>query len=101
DSAMARLPSGAGTSGQSAGGQKGRRRAAGGTSGDPQVSAAGRAQGLALGLGKGRVVVLGEASVLSAQLAGPQKRPMGMNYPGIDNRQMAPNIVHWLSGLIE
>jgi hypothetical protein len=26
---------------------------------------------------------------------------MGMNVPGIDNRQMALNIMHWLSGLID
>ena len=26
---------------------------------------------------------------------------MGMNCPGIDNRQMALNIMHWLSGLLE
>ena len=25
----------------------------------------------------------------------------GMNVPGIDNRQMALNILHWLSGLLE
>ena len=24
-----------------------------------------------------------------------------MNVPGIDNRQMALNIMHWLSGLLE
>jgi hypothetical protein len=62
-----------------------------------QTSAAGRSQGLALELGKGRVVVLGEAAMLSAQLAGPGRRPMGMNAPGIDNRQLALNIMHWLS----
>lgn len=65
-----------------------------------QVSAAGRAQGLALKFGKGRVVVLGEAAMLSAQLAGPNKMKFGMNKPGIDNRQLALNIMHWLSGLI-
>ncbi len=64
------------------------------------VSAAGRAQGLAFKFGKGRVVVLGEAAMLSAQVAGPQKQPMGMNVPGSDNRQLALNIMHWLSGLL-
>ncbi len=68
---------------------------------EPQASAAGRSQGVAFTLGKGRVVVLGEASELSAQRAGPGQRPMGMNYPGIDNRQWAINIVHWLSRLID
>ena len=31
------------------------------------------------------------------QLVGPNKAPMGMNRPGIDNRQLALNILHWLS----
>jgi hypothetical protein len=65
------------------------------------VSAAGRAQGLALKFGKGRVVVLGEAAMLSAQITGRDKRPIGMNYPGLDNRQLALNIMHWLSGLLK
>jgi len=62
-------------------------------------SAAGWAQGVALSYGAGRVVVMGEAAELSAQLAGLE--PMGMNVPGIDNRQMALNIMHWLSGQLE
>ncbi|HXI74173.1 MAG TPA: hypothetical protein VNG94_01215 [Pyrinomonadaceae bacterium] len=65
------------------------------------ASAAGRAQGIAMTLGKGRVVVLGEAAMLSAQLAGPNKMPFGMNRTGIDNRQIALNIMHWLSGLLK
>jgi hypothetical protein len=67
---------------------------------DP-ASAAGRAQGIVVSFGKGRVVVLGEAAMLSAQLAGPNKMPFGMNRPGIDNRQLALNIMHWLSGLLK
>ena len=63
-------------------------------------SVTGWAQGLAFPFGKGRVVVLGEAAQVSAQVAGVG-RPMGMNVPGIDNRQMALNIMHWLSGLLE
>ncbi len=65
-----------------------------------QTPAGGRAQGVALKFGKGRVVVLGEAAMLSAQLAGPQKMKFGMNKPGLDNRQLALNLMHWLSGLI-
>ncbi len=68
-------------------------------SGGRTGSAEGRAQGLALTLGKGRVVVLGEAAMLSAQLAGKTREPMGMNTPGCDNRQLALNIMHWLSSL--
>ncbi len=63
-------------------------------------AAAGRSQGVALAFGKGRVVVLGEAAELSAQVYGLSGQ-MGMNVPGIDNRQMALNIVRWLSGLLE
>ena len=64
------------------------------------VSAAGRAQGIAMKFGKGRVIILGEAGMLSAQVVGAQRMPFGMNRPGIDNRQLALNIMHWLSGLI-
>ena len=65
------------------------------------ISAAGRAQGIAMKFGKGRAVFLGEAAMLSAQLAGPNKAKFGMNRPGIDNRQLALNIVHWLSGVLK
>jgi hypothetical protein len=65
------------------------------------TSAAGRAQALAFKLGKGRVVVQGEAAMLSAQIAGAQKRKMGMNVPGNDNKQYALNVMHWLSDLLK
>ncbi len=61
--------------------------------------AAGRAQGLAFALGRGRVVVLGEAAMLSAQVNGRQGARMGMNVPGTDNRQFALNLMHWLAGV--
>jgi hypothetical protein len=71
--------------------------------GDPKtlVSAAGRAQAVALKVGKGRVVVHGEAAMLSAQIAGAEKFKMGMNFEGYDNKQYALNLVHWLSGLLK
>jgi hypothetical protein len=65
------------------------------------VVAAGRAQGLALRLGKGRVVVLGDAAMLSAQLTGSDNQPFGMNIPDSDNRQLTLNIMHWLAGLLK
>lgn len=68
-------------------------------SGQP-VPAKGRAQGVAMKFGKGRVVVLGEAAMLTAQLGGPNKMPFGMNRPGTDDRQLALNVMHWLSKLI-
>jgi hypothetical protein len=62
-----------------------------------EVSAANRAQGVALKLKKGRVIILGEAAMLTAQLTAKEHRPMGMNYPNTDNQQLALNIMHWLS----
>ncbi len=64
-------------------------------------SAAGRAQGIAMKFGKGRVVVMGEAGMLTAQVVMPQKLKFGMNRPGIDNKQLALNIMHWLSGKLK
>jgi hypothetical protein len=56
---------------------------------------AGQAQGLAFEWGRGRVVVLGEAAMLTAQTH--KGIPFGMNTPGNDNRQFALNTMHWLS----
>lgn len=63
------------------------------------VSAKGRVQGLTIKFGKGRVVVLGEAGMLTAQIDN-QERKFGMNYPNNDNKQFALNIMHWLSRLL-
>ena len=59
---------------------------------------AGKNMGLAMNFGKGRVVILGEAACLTAQIDDTGK--FGMNAPGNDNRQFALNIMHWLSGLL-
>ena len=64
-------------------------------------SAAGRAQGIAFRLGKGRVVLVGDAAMLSAQVTGSDNRPVGINIPDIDNKQLTLNIMHWLSGLLK
>jgi hypothetical protein len=56
---------------------------------------AGKSQGLAFEYGRGRVVVLGEAAMLTAQVS--EGEPFGMNLPGNDNRRLALNILHWLS----
>jgi hypothetical protein len=74
--------------------------------GRPGRSVAGRAQGLALEHGRGRVVMLGEASMISAQLSPPRPgadtipRKMGMNYPGFHNKQFTLNVVRWLSRVL-
>lgn len=60
----------------------------------------GTAQAIALEFGQGRVVVLGEAGMLSAQVRGTPAEPFGMNVKGLDNRQLALNIMHWLSRLL-
>jgi hypothetical protein len=56
---------------------------------------AGRAQGLAFDYGKGRVVVLGEGAMVTAQVN--RRVPYGMNTPDNDNRQFVLNVMHWLS----
>ena len=56
---------------------------------------AGTAQGLAFDYGKGRVVVLGEAAMMTAQTH--KGVPFGMNTPDNDNRQFVLNTMHWLS----
>jgi len=66
--------------------------------GDP-VSAAGGAQGLAMELGDGRIVILGEAGMLRAQ-RGKGGDLVGMNVPGYDNRQLAINLLRWLSRVL-
>ncbi|MEK6280652.1 MAG: hypothetical protein AABN95_09900, partial [Acidobacteriota bacterium] len=67
--------------------------------GGKKISAAGRSQGIAFKFGKGRVVVLGEAAMLAGQgpRPGQKFRRWWLDYPGIDNRQLALNILHWLS----
>jgi hypothetical protein len=57
----------------------------------------GKCQAMAFNHGKGRVVFLGEASMITAQTSG---QPFGMNMPGFDNRKFALNIFHWLSRAI-
>jgi len=64
------------------------------------------AQGLAFPFGAGRVVVLGEAGMLTAQIVRfpdqPDRAPyrFGLNTDGHDDRQFALNLMHWLSRLI-
>lgn len=63
------------------------------------VPARGRAQGIAFELEKGRIVILGDAGMLRATRGSPQER-VGMNVPGYDNRQLAINILRWLSRVL-
>lgn len=59
-------------------------------------------QGATRRIGRGRVAFFGEAAMFSAQVAGAEKRPMGMNAPLAEqNAQFALNTLHWLTGVIE
>ena len=61
--------------------------------------AAGRWQGAVREVGRGRVAVFGEAAMFSAQRAGPQNFPFGMNAPGAaQNVVLLRHIVEWLAG---
>ena len=56
--------------------------------------------GAALTHGRGRVVVFGEAAMLTAQLAGPQRMPVGMNAPeAVHHPRLVLNAVRWLAGV--
>lgn len=62
----------------------------------------GWSQGAFKKFGKGRIVVFGEAAMFTAQLAGSQKRKMGMNNEvATENYQLLLNIIHWLDGKLE
>ncbi len=67
--------------------------------GTPSPRVTGWWQGAARVLGKGRIVVLSESGMLSAQVSGPKRVPMGMNAPNArQNQQFVLNVMHWLSG---
>jgi hypothetical protein len=68
----------------------------------PQFSVAGWVHGAAREWDAGRVVFLGEAAMCSAQVAGPERRPMGMNQPlAKQNPQYCLNVVRWLTGVVD
>lgn len=68
------------------------------TPGTRRQSAAGWLQGALQEEGKGRAAFFGEAAMFSAQLAGAEKRPMGMNAPQAgQNHQLTLNLLHWLT----
>lgn len=59
-------------------------------------------QGATRHVGRGRAALFGEAAMFSAQLAGAERRPMGMNAPQAEqNAQFVLNTLHWLSGLLD
>lgn len=74
------------------------REAPGITENTPEIPIEGWCQGALLRLHNGRVAVFGEAAMFSAQLAGPQQLPVGMNAPEApQNHQLLLNVMHWLT----
>ena len=64
----------------------------------PRIPAANLLQGALVYHGKGRVAAFGEAAMFSAQVTGPEKRPMGKNHPDArENARFALNVMHWLT----
>jgi hypothetical protein len=64
----------------------------------PRVPVEGWCQGATLRFGKGRVALFGEAAMFTAQLAGPNRAPVGMNAPQApQNAQFLLNVVRWLT----
>jgi hypothetical protein len=65
----------------------------------PRVGVGGWYQGATLRHGSGRVAVFGEAAMFTAQVAGEEKRKVGMNAPEApQNAQLLLNVMHWLTG---
>ena len=63
----------------------------------PRISGHGFTSGAFMKYGKGKLVVMGEAAMFSAQLAGPDEIKIGMNHPRAQqNAQFLLNIIHWL-----
>ena len=64
-----------------------------------RVDVGGWLQGAVKEVGMGRAAFFGEAAMFSAQLAGADRSPMGMNSPGAEqNAQFVLNLLHWLAG---
>lgn len=58
-------------------------------------------QGAGQSVGKGRAAFFGEAAMFTAQLAGPDREPIGMNSPGAEaNFRLTLNLLHWLTGTL-
>jgi hypothetical protein len=71
------------------------------SAGTRRQSAAGWLQGAVMRVESGRAAFFGEAAMFSAQVAGAERRPMGMNAAGAEqNYQFVLNVMHWLSGLL-
>lgn len=65
--------------------------------GTPASDSKGFFQGAYMPYGQGRIVVMGEAAMFSAQVQGPARTPAGMNHPAArQNAAFLLRIMHWL-----
>jgi hypothetical protein len=65
------------------------------------VTTDGAVLGAVMRVEKGRAAFIGDPALLTAQIAAPDRRLVGMNAPGADhNFRFVLNLVHWLSGVI-
>jgi hypothetical protein len=70
---------------------------------DARTPVPGLAQALLLYHGKGRVVVLGDAELLTSRIQNPtgMAERIGLQWAGSDNEQFVRRIMGWLSGAVE
>jgi hypothetical protein len=65
------------------------------------VASDGLVQGAVMRIETGRAAFFGDATLFTAQIAGPDRRLVGMNAPGAEqNFRFVLNVMHWLSGVI-
>jgi hypothetical protein len=65
------------------------------------VNSDGLVQGAAMRVGMGRAAFFGDAALFTAQIAGSDRRFVGMNARGAEhNFRFVLNVMHWLSGMI-
>lgn len=64
----------------------------------PSAPISGRSQMAAFELGRGRVVLSGEAAAFTAQVSGPNQTPMGLRAEGAEqNKTALLNLMRWLA----
>ena len=65
------------------------------------VTTDGAVLGAVMRVEMGRAAFFGDPALFTAQIAGPDRRPVGMNARGSEqNFQLVLNVMHWLSGVI-
>jgi hypothetical protein len=65
------------------------------------VASDGTVHGAVIRVDSGRAAFFGDAALFTAQIAGPERRLVGMNARGAEhNFQFVLNVMHWLSGMI-